>query len=332
MMRSSVRRARLGALALGLLLASAGVHAQGSDFCWSDTKPRGVGTIPTTCGPDQERNGALCYPRCPQGYVSDGVAGCIQRCPAGATDDGLFCGWPSYKAAEYPAWDRAKCFSNHGNCWQTVPTIGVRVETCKPGFRHVLGFCEKETINCAAEGLAGNRIANSCAKKLSFRDAALPSCGSGSVYDAGLCYSARTDGGRGVGPVCWSKGPPGWVECGAGWAKDQATCQKAISQQVISVLDAAITTTMLVGSLGASAAGTTAMKQAPSVFSKAAWEGVKKIGKAGVKTVVADVAKSAAVGAIPSIPDAVLTTSNGTIDAIWEIGRLEHESPNMTQV
>ena len=327
-------RTPLVALLLGLILGfSSQAFGQGADFCWSETWGRGVGLIPATCGADQEKNGALCYPRCPAGYVSDGVAGCIQSCPAGATDDGLFCGWPSYKAAEYPAWDAAKCRANHPTgCWQTVPTIGLWVENCRTGYKHVVGFCEKSSIDCAAMGFAGNRIANSCAKKVYFRDTALPTCGSGQEYDAGLCYSACSNDADGVGPICWAKGPPGWVQCGMGWAETQAICDQNISQQVISVVDAAVSTTMLIGSLGASAAVSTGAKAGTGVFTKAAWEGVKKIGKAGVKTVLLDVAKSTAIGAIPSVPDAVLTTTNGTIEQIWQIGQLEHDSPNMTQI
>lgn len=322
------------ALLLGLILGLSGpAFGQGADFCWSETWGRSVGTIPTTCGTDQEKNGLLCYPRCQTGYSSDGVAGCIQNCPDGASNDGLFCGWASYKVAEYPIWDEAKCKANHSTgCWLTVPVVGLWVENCRAGFRHVAGFCEKADINCAAMGLAGNRIANSCAKKHYFRDTALPTCGSGKEYDAGLCYDVCKDGADGVGPVCWAKGPPGWVQCGMGWAATQAVCDQSISQQVISVVDAAVTTTMLIGSLGATAAVSTGAKASTTVFKKAAWEGVKKIGKAGVKDVLLSTAKTTAIGAIPSVPDAILTTTNGTVEQLWQIGQLEHDSPNMTQV
>ncbi|MDP9199496.1 MAG: hypothetical protein M3O07_09830 [Pseudomonadota bacterium] len=328
-------RTPLVALLLGLILGfSSQAFGQGADFCWSETWGRGASmAIPTVCGVDQEKNGALCYPKCQAGYVSDGVAGCIQSCPAGARDDGLFCGWASYKAAEYPAWDAAKCRANHPTgCWQTVPTIGVWVENCRAGYKHVVGFCEISELNCPAMGLAGNRIANSCAKKHYFRDTALPACGSGKEYDAGLCYDACKDGADGVGPVCWAKGPPGWVQCGAGWAATQAICDQNIAQQVISVVDAAVTSTMLIGSLGATAAISTGAKASTTVFKKAAWEGVKKIGKAGVQNVLLSTAKATAIGAATSVPDAILTTTNGTVEQLWQIGQLEHDSPNMTQV
>ena len=334
-MKTSEMRMPSAALLLGLIIGFAGpAFGQGADFCWSETWGRDAGTIPGTCGADQEKNGLLCYPKCKAGYASDGVAGCLQTCTAsGGQDDGFFCGWPSYKAAEYPVWDEQRCKNNHSTgCWLTVPVIGLWVENCKAGYRHVAGFCEKSDINCSAMGFKGDRIANSCTKNHYFRETVLPGCGSGQEYDAGLCYATCKDGADGVGPVCWAKGPPGWVQCGMGWAATQAVCDQSISQQVISVVDAAVTTTMLIGSLGASAAVSTGAKASTHVFTKAAWEGVKKIGKAGVKNVLLSTAKTTAIGAIPSVPDAVLATTNGTIEQLWQIGQLEHDSPNMTQV
>ena len=122
-MKTKSWRMPSAALLLGAILGLSGpAFGQGADFCWSETWGRGVGLVPGACGPDQEKNGLLCYPKCKAGYASDGVAGCIQTCPAGATDDGLFCGFPSYKAAEYPVWDEAKCKANHPTgCWLTVP-------------------------------------------------------------------------------------------------------------------------------------------------------------------------------------------------------------------
>ena len=83
----------------------------------------------------------------------------------------------------------------------------------------------------------------------------------------------------GVGPMCWSDGPPGWVKCGAGWAKNQGACDSNITEQVVSVVDATLTTAILIGSAGASAA----VEKGTSVWSKAAWQSIKKIGKPAVK-------------------------------------------------
>ena len=313
-------RTPCAALLLGLILGfSAQAFGQSMDFCWSDTSARGVGTIPIACGPDQEKNGALCYPRCQPGFVSDGVAGCIQTCPAGATNDGLFCGWPSYKAAEYPAWDEGRCRANHPTgCWQTVPVIGVWVEHCRAGYRHVAGFCERTEINCAAMGFAGNRIANSCAKRHYFRAAALPSCGSGQEYDAGLCYPVCANGGDGVGPLCWGKGPAGWVKCGAAWAKDTATCNRSTAPQLMSIVDTAVATTTVNASSG----------RAPAeVISRSAWDTLKALGTDGVKQHLVSTANAFAQqqgGATACTT--VSANADRIVQMLWKFGQLEHES------
>jgi hypothetical protein len=296
-----------------------------TEFCWSETWGRGLGTIPLSCRSDQELNGLLCYPKCQDGYTSNRVAGCIQNCPQGSSDDGLFCGWASYKAAEYPEWDKAKCESKHGSCWHSGL---LWVESCKPGYKHVLGFCEVESLDCGKLGLAGNRIANSCAKKTYGRAAASPGCGEKEL-DAGLCYDycGKGSGGAGatdgIGPVCWAGGPPGWVQCGMGYAKDKAACDRNITDQVLTVVDATLTTAVLIGSAGASAA----TKAGTSVWSKAAWQGVKKIGKKAVKDALKEaVLSNVATGAA----DIAMDSASSAVDYLWEIGELEES--NMTKV
>jgi len=37
--------------------------------CWKDAKGRGGGSAPSLCPEGMERNGALCYPLCDEGYV-----------------------------------------------------------------------------------------------------------------------------------------------------------------------------------------------------------------------------------------------------------------------
>jgi hypothetical protein len=52
----------------------------------------------------------------------------------------------------------------------------------------------------------------------------------------GLCYTKCGDGFNGVGPVCWAKGPPGYVACGGGYAKDEASCAITIANQVTTAV------------------------------------------------------------------------------------------------
>jgi len=61
-----------------------------SNFCWRDTKPRGVGTIPSKCPEGRELVGLLCYSPCPAGFSRKGVD-CHQNCPSGWADHGLLC-------------------------------------------------------------------------------------------------------------------------------------------------------------------------------------------------------------------------------------------------
>lgn len=155
----------------------------------------------------------------------------------------------------------------------------------------------------------------------------MPNCESGKDYDAGLCYTPCGKGSdgvnaKGVGPMCWSEGPPGWVQCGMGWAKDQQACDTNIADEVLSVVDATLTTTLLVGSMGASAAG-----KGTSVWSKAAWQSIKKIGKKHAKDVLKE---AVAANVVSGAADIGRDSASDAIDYIWELGELEEA--NMTKV
>jgi len=76
--------------------------AAGPEFCWKDSYGRGVGTIPLSCAPGQERLGLLCYDNCPAGMKRAGVD-CHSICPSGWRDDGFFCRHTEYgRGAGYP--------------------------------------------------------------------------------------------------------------------------------------------------------------------------------------------------------------------------------------
>ena len=55
---------------LGFVLP-AFVAAQNSN-CWKDAYGRGVGKVITACREGQEKNGALCYPICREGFYGVG--------------------------------------------------------------------------------------------------------------------------------------------------------------------------------------------------------------------------------------------------------------------
>lgn len=66
-----------------------GPWAKKAVFAIKDTYGRGVGT-PMVCGPDKERKGELCYPKCREGYKSSALE-CEGSCPPGSKNTGLTC-------------------------------------------------------------------------------------------------------------------------------------------------------------------------------------------------------------------------------------------------
>ena len=81
----------------------------------------------------------------------------------------------------------------------------------------------------------------SCTKKIEVGEPTIINgCPSGKEYQAGLCYDPCETGYHGVGPVCWSDTPSGWVNCGAGDAKTVADCVTTVSTQVTSVIQSAV--------------------------------------------------------------------------------------------
>jgi hypothetical protein len=304
-----------------------------TEFCWSETRGRGVGKVPTECATDYEKDAGLCYKKCPSGYAGAGPV-CWQKCPDGFRDDGGFCAKPEAygRGAGYP-WQfgdalddsgmKSRCERAHGagNCEKDG---AIYYPKCKANF-HKVGCCI-----CSPDCPSGmTDIGVSCTKKTSTRDAGIvPNCESGKDYDAGLCYDECLKGSdgvdaKGVGPMCWSAGPPGWVQCGMGWAKDKAACDSNIADQVLTVVDATLTTAILIGSAGASAAA----KAGTSVWSKAAWQSVKKIGKPAVKTALKEAVAS---NVVTGVSDIARDSTSDAIDYLWELGELEEAQ--MTQV
>ena len=66
------------------------------ETCWLKAEGRGVGKPISTCPADKEKDGALCYPFCRDGYNGVGPV-CWQNCPDEFRNDGAFC----YKPKSY---------------------------------------------------------------------------------------------------------------------------------------------------------------------------------------------------------------------------------------
>jgi hypothetical protein len=165
------------------------------------TKPsytRGAGTVPSSC-PNQEKDGALCYPFCKAGYHGAGPV-CWQNCPDGYTDDGATC-----------RRDASIISSNNSKCpWYDkcglVTAKGC--STCPAGYKN--------------DGCTCRRDVDIFGKSSYTRGAGSSmSCNTNQDYDTGLCYNKCNTGYHGVGPVCWGT-------CPAGFKDDGGTCRKDV--------------------------------------------------------------------------------------------------------
>lgn len=221
-----------------------GNNAQsGKEFCWKDSYGRGVGTMPQSCPAGRERIGLLCYTQCPANTQRFGFD-CHSVCPSGMRNDGLFC-----RAAEYGRgvgfpWEFGDALNDNGMIKRCERAHGrgnceknglIYYPKCKAGYSAVgCCLCRPNVPNCAALGMNPG-IDLSCAKRVIIGDPVTGSCPYGEESDGGLCYKQCRPGYDGVGPVCWTGAPRGWVECGMGAAKDSATCAQIVFGQVQSV-------------------------------------------------------------------------------------------------
>jgi len=241
------------------------------DFCWKDSYGRGVGTVPSSCPPGRDRIGLLCYTSCPANMKRVGFD-CHSVCPSGMRDDGLFCRNSEYARTPYAASpadlfgpsNRERCEKANGSCEKAVGDSAGAIfyAKCKAGYSSwPLGICRPPQPNCAALGMGG-QFDLSCAKIVSIGDPVTGSCPAGQQSDGGLCYPVCEAGYTGVGPVCWTGAPSGWVECGMGAAKDSFTCGQIVFGQVTSVGQLAFKIATLPTGAGAVAGAATAASKA----------------------------------------------------------------------
>lgn len=103
------------------------------------------------------------------------------------------------------------------NCGGDEYDAGLCYTKCKSGYHGVGPVCW-QNVGILAYGRGVGRVPNY-------------NCG-GKESVAGLCYEQCRSGYKGAGPVCWGMGPPGYVECGAGYATDSETCATVTASQV----------------------------------------------------------------------------------------------------
>lgn len=145
------------------------------------TTERGAGRAAYSCdqyGPDWERSGLLCYPKCKAGYSGNGPL-CLTNCAPDFQDIGQNCRKPASRVA------LQRNSRGFGRCPPGFQRFGCCI--CRPACpsgQTDIGFdCQKGSYERGAGMALG--------------------CADGEDYDAGLCYRS-CPGGNGVGPLCYS--------------------------------------------------------------------------------------------------------------------------------
>ena len=163
-----------------------------------DTYGRGVGT-PMICGPDKERKGELCYPKCRTGpngeeiYKSSALE-CEGACPTGTRNTGFTCLQPIH--AYIPG---NKCSNPFKACFY-------QTKDCRDGYKYRGTTCNEECLPdfTFRSGAAGSAFCDKPRNRYSRAgNATVPDqCPEGKKKDAGLCYKPCKPGYRGQGPTC----------------------------------------------------------------------------------------------------------------------------------
>lgn len=173
------------------------------------------------CPTNLEQSGALCYPKCQDGFYGDGPI-CVKRCPTGYTDDIAFCRKDAHIFAKasygrgagtgltcaanqegqgglcYP-----RCIASHYGagpvCWQRCPA----------GYVDDGAFCRRPfPLHIFAKNSYGRGAG-----------VAVNTCAPGLERNGALCYPKCSAGFVGNGPVCFQ-------QCPAGYKDDGALCRK----------------------------------------------------------------------------------------------------------
>ena len=201
---------RTGYTGVGPVCWAATCPANTTDSGVSCTKVsygRGVGDPVSYCDSTSEKSGALCYPKCRDGYTGVGPICWAATCPANTTDSGVSCtkiskgrgvGAPLSACAAGLEKSGALCY-----------------EACRTGYAGVgpvcWGTCPANTTD---SGVA-------CTKKSYSRGVGAPvsACTAEMDKSGALCYPKCRTGYAGVGPVCWAICPTDMTDTGVSCAK-----------------------------------------------------------------------------------------------------------------
>ena len=209
-------------------------------YCYRNSYDRGVGIVPETrCANGRDRYGALCYNKCPGGYVRQDAGGsnfaCVKSCPSG------------YRKTIQNICEIEKA---QRKCdWH-----------CKQGWREVAGGqCRKNGTallnakTCYCPDKYNNMGAN-CQIDPKYQNITMPYaggqsnqrrytdpyplvnyCKSNRELQAGMCYNKCRANYHGLVTACWQNCQPGKVECAAGCASSKQDCAMSTVNQVMSV-------------------------------------------------------------------------------------------------
>lgn len=208
-------------------------------YCYRQSYDRYAGVPLSTCTPEQEKNGALCYPKCPDGYGGAGPV-CWEHCPAGYVDTGALCTRPA--STQHLSIHSADCphhFHNTGvSCYRAWPPKSESLDhaTCPQGMERKGAFCYSRCPDGYTNtGVSCYRGPDTIAKKTHDRGAGTPMiCQPGLQEDAGLCYQQCKPGFHGVANYCWENCQAGKTACGAGCASDTKACIGSTASMVIA--------------------------------------------------------------------------------------------------
>jgi hypothetical protein len=190
------------------------------DIVKRPSKGRGAGK-PLGCSAGEEKDGALCYKSCKQGYNGVGPV-CWQTCPEGHVNDGATCrdkGDIFSKKSYGRGVGRVRRKKCSGDCEKDT---GLWYSKCKEGYNGRGPVCwQRCPSGYNNDGATCRKPVKIVAKKSYGRGAgkALHACGAGWEKDGGLCYPKCQSGYKGAGPVCWGS-------CPSGYKNDGATCRK----------------------------------------------------------------------------------------------------------
>lgn len=184
------------------------------------SKGRGAGK-PMGCAGNQEKDGALCYTKCKNGYNGVGPV-CWRKCSSGFVNDGATCRRKGdiFSKKSYGR-GRGKLLRKNcnGSCEKDA---GLWYRNCKSGYNGRGPVCWQ---TCPSgyknDGTTCRKPVKIVTKKSYGRGGGKPlhACGANWEKSGALCYPKCPSGHKGVGPVCWKA-------CSAGYKTDGATCRK----------------------------------------------------------------------------------------------------------